>query len=91
VGRRRHRHQREAREALVHGHRTSLLIDTLDDLLDKTLRGFEGRALTLTRGLRDGNVAYGSHPVPVIDEHGTTFGNRIKIHEAEAKIIVRIF
>jgi site-specific DNA recombinase len=67
----------------------SLVADLyLDDLRDKTLRGLEGRALA---GFATGNVAYGYHTVPVTDEHGTIVGNRIEIHEGEAKIIVRIF
>lgn len=67
----------------------SLVADLyLDDLRDKTLRGLEGRALA---GFATGNVAYGYHTVPVTDERGTVIGNRIEIHEAEARIVVRIF
>src|SRR5262245_61080703 len=67
----------------------SLLSDMyLDDLRDKTLRGLEGRALA---GFATGNVPYGFHTVPVTDEHGGIVGNRIEIHEGEAKNIVRIF
>ncbi len=67
----------------------SLVADLyLDDLRDKTLRGLEGRALA---GFATGNVAYGYHTVPITDEHGDVVGNRIEIHEAEAKIVVRIF
>src|SRR5688572_1096669 len=67
----------------------SLVADLyLDDLRDKTLRGLEGRALA---GFATGNVAYGYHTVPVTDEHGGIIGNRIEIHEREARIIVRIF
>jgi len=67
----------------------SLVADLyLDDLRDKTLRGLEGRALA---GFETGNVAYGYHTVPVTEEDGAVIGNRIEIHEGEAKIIVRIF
>jgi DNA invertase Pin-like site-specific DNA recombinase len=67
----------------------SLVADLyLDDLRDKTLRGLEGRALA---GFATGNVAYGFHTVPVVDERGNVIGNRIEIHEAEARIVVRIF
>jgi DNA invertase Pin-like site-specific DNA recombinase len=67
----------------------SLVADLyLDDLRDKTLRGLEGRALA---GFATGNVAYDHHTVPITDEHGAILGNRIEIHEGEAKIIVRIF
>ncbi len=67
----------------------SLVADLyLDDLRDKTLRGLEGRALA---GFATGNVAYGYHTVPVVDDRGTVIGNRIEIHEAEAKVVVRIF
>jgi DNA invertase Pin-like site-specific DNA recombinase len=60
----------------------------LDDLRDKTLRGLEGRAL---QGFATGNVAYGFHTVPVKDAHGTVMGNKIDIHDAEAKVVRRIF
>ena len=60
----------------------------LDDLRDKTLRGLEGRALA---GFATGNVAFGFHSVPVINERGDELGKKIEIHEAEAKIIRRIF
>ena len=60
----------------------------LDDLRYKTLRGLEGRALA---GFATGNVAFGFHTVPVMDQRGEAIGNKIEIHEAEAKIIRRIF
>ncbi len=60
----------------------------LDDLRYKTLRGLEGRAL---QGYATGNVAFGFHTVPVTNERGDVLGNKIEIHEAEAKIIRRIF
>jgi DNA invertase Pin-like site-specific DNA recombinase len=60
----------------------------LDDLRYKTLRGLEGRALA---GFATGNVAYGFHTVPVTNERGDVIGNKIEIHEAEAKIVRRIF
>lgn len=67
----------------------SLLSDMyLDDLRDKTLRGLEGRALA---GFATGNVPYGFHTVPVTDTHGGVIGNKIEIHEAESRIVIRIF
>ena len=60
----------------------------LDDLRYKTLRGLEGRAL---QGYATGNVAFGFHTVPVTNDRGEVLGNKIEIHEAEAKIIRRIF
>jgi DNA invertase Pin-like site-specific DNA recombinase len=60
----------------------------LDDLRYKTLRGLEGRALA---GFATGNVAYGFHTVPVTNERGDVIGNKIEIHEAEAKIVRRMF
>ena len=60
----------------------------LDDLRYKTLRGLEGRAL---QGYATGNVAFGFHTVPVTDARGELLGNKIEIHEAEAKVIRRIF
>lgn len=67
----------------------SLLSDMyLDDLRDKTLRGLEGRALA---GFATGNVPFGFHTVPVTDTRGSVIGNKIEIHEAESRIVIRIF
>jgi DNA invertase Pin-like site-specific DNA recombinase len=67
----------------------SLVADLyLDDLRDKTLRGLEGRALA---GFATGNVPYGFHTVPELDQQGRSIGSRIAIHDGEAEIIVRIF
>lgn len=60
----------------------------LDDLRDKTLRGLEGKALA---GLATGAVPYGFHTAPITNERGDVTGHRIEIHEAEAKIVRRIF
>ena len=60
----------------------------IEDLRDKTLRGLEGRAKA---GFATGNVAYGFYTVPIKNERGEVIGNKIEIHEAEAKIVIRIF
>ena len=67
----------------------SLLSDMyLDDLRDKTLRGLEGRALA---GFATGNVPYGFHTVPVLDNRRSVVGNKIEIHEVESPIVIRIY
>lgn len=67
----------------------SLLSDMyLDDLRDKTRRGLEGRALA---GYATGNVPFGFHTVPVTDTRGSVIGNKIETHEAESRIVIRIF
>ncbi|MDQ3369547.1 MAG: recombinase family protein [Myxococcota bacterium] len=60
----------------------------IEDLRYKTLRGLEGRAHA---GLATGNVAYGYYTVPIKNDRGEVTGNKIEIHEAEAKILIRIF
>lgn len=60
----------------------------IEELRDKTLRGLEGRAKA---AYATGNVAFGFHTVPIKDERGEIIGNRIEIHEGEAKIVIRIF
>src|SRR6185369_15167861 len=67
----------------------SLMSDMyLDDLRYKTLRGLEGKALA---GLATGNVAYGFHTVPVLNERSEVVAHKIEIKEGEARIVVRIF
>ncbi len=60
----------------------------IEDLRQKTLRGLEGRAHA---GLATGNVAFGYYTVPIKNARDEVTGNRIEIHEAEAKILIRIF
>lgn len=60
----------------------------IEDLRDKTLRGLEGRAKA---GFATGNVAFGYYTVPLKNERGEVVGNKIEIHTAEAKILIRIF
>ena len=60
----------------------------IEDLRDKTLRGKQGRAKA---GFATGNVAYGFYTVPLKNERGEVVGNKIEIHEAEAKVVIRIF
>lgn len=60
----------------------------IEDLRHKTLRGLEGRAHA---GLATGNVAFGYYTLPIKNDRGEVTGNKIEIHEAEAKILIRIF
>ncbi len=60
----------------------------LDDLRDKTLRGLEGRALA---GYATGGVPYGYTTLTETDGSGRLLGHRVQIHEADARILVRIF
>lgn len=66
----------------------SLLADMyIDDLRDKTLRGLEGRALA---GFATGQVPFGYRLVKQTDKFGRST-SKIEIHEANARLIRRIF
>lgn len=67
----------------------NLLADMyLDELIDKTLRGMEGRAL---RGLSTGGLPFGYRSRAESDAHGVVVGHVIEVDDEQAPIVRRIF
>ncbi len=60
----------------------------LDDLRDKTLRGLEGRCLA---GYSTGGLPFGYCTVPDVGHGGRALGNLIRVDDAHAAVVRRVF